>query len=423
MGTAFEIVARRGHPEFLDLPWHEPLATWSHGRLTPMAHGISRHVVRFVRYDERVYAIKETPAGLADREYRLLQQLRARNLPTVEPVAVVHGRRSSRGEPLDSVLVTRYLDFSLPYWYLIGREAGPELTRRLLDAEVVLLVRLHLDGFYWGDCSLSNVLFRRDAGALAAYLVDAETGEWHDPISDRLREADLDLAKEHLVGGVLDLQAQGRVPEELDPLLLTEALDRRYQALWAELTRPEEVAAPERWRIEQRIRGIEDLGFDVEELAIEPTADGHRLKIRPVLVEEGHHARELQRLIGLAVQENQARRLLGLIAAYRAHLAASEGADLPLSVAASRWLTERYQPVVARIPDELRNRLELAEVYHELAEHRYYLSERAGQEVGNDAALASYLETVLSTRPDERTILTDGPAEPPAAPPQGKLGQ
>jgi hypothetical protein len=417
MGTGFEIVARRGHPEFLDLPWREPLASWGHGRLTTMAHGISRHVVRFVRYDERVYALKETPAGIADREYRLLQQLRARNLPTVEPVAVVHARRSPRGEPLDAVLVTRYLDFSLPYWYLIGREAGPELTRRLLDAEVVLLVRLHLDGFYWGDCSLSNVLFRRDAGALAAYLVDAETGEWHDTISDRLREADLDLAKEHIVGGVLDLQAQGRVPAELDPLALTDALDRRYQALWAELTRPEEVETPERWRIEQRIRGIEDLGFDVEELAIEQTADGHRLRIRPVLVEEGHHARELERLTGLAVQENQARRLLGLIAAYRAHLEASEGSEVPLSVAASRWLTERYQPVVARVPDELRNRLELAEVYHELAEHRYYLSEAAGREVGNEEALASYLGTVLSARPDERTILTDEPSQPTAAPP------
>jgi Lon protease-like protein len=130
-------------------------------------------------------------------------------------------------------------------------------------------------------------------------------------------------------------------------------------------------------------------------------------------VEEGHHARELERLTGLAVQENQARRLLGLIAAYRAHLASTEGVELPLSVAASRWLTERYQPAVEQIPAELRNRLELAEIYHELAEHRYYLAEAAGQEVGNEEALASYLATVLSARPDERTILTDTPAPPP----------
>jgi hypothetical protein len=280
---------------------------------------------------------------------------------------------------------------------------------RLLDALAVLLVRMHLTGFFWGDCSLSNTLFRRDAGAFAAYLVDAETGEWHHPLGDGLRQADLELTNEHIVGGVMDLQAQGRVPADLDPLALTDALDRRYQALWAELTRPEEVETPDRWRIEQRIRGIEDLGFDVEELAIEQTADGHRLKIRPVLVEEGHHARELQRLTGLAVQENQARRLLGLIAAYRAHAEAREGHELPLSTAAYRWLTERYQPVVERVPQELRDRLEAAEIYHELAEHRYYLSLTAGREVGNEEALRSYLETVLSARPDERTILTDDP--------------
>ncbi len=41
----------------------------------------------------------------------------------------------------------------------------------------VLLVRLHVVGFYWGDVSLSNTLFRRDAETFAAYLVDAETGE------------------------------------------------------------------------------------------------------------------------------------------------------------------------------------------------------------------------------------------------------
>lgn len=43
----------------------------------------------------------------------------------------------------------------------------------LLDAISGLLVQLHLAGTFWGDCSLSNTLFRRDAGALQAYLVDA----------------------------------------------------------------------------------------------------------------------------------------------------------------------------------------------------------------------------------------------------------
>ena len=63
-----------------------------------------------------------------------------------------------------------------------------------MDAQVELMVRLHLAGVFWGDCSLSNTLFRFDAGALAAYLVDAETAEIHKQLSVGQREYDLDIA-------------------------------------------------------------------------------------------------------------------------------------------------------------------------------------------------------------------------------------
>ena len=69
----------------------------------------------------------------------------------------------------------------------------------------MLLVRLHLAGFFWGDVSLSNTLFRRDAGAFAAYLVDAETGELHDRLSDGQREHDLDIARVNIAGELMDL--------------------------------------------------------------------------------------------------------------------------------------------------------------------------------------------------------------------------
>ncbi|CAN5275589.1 hypothetical protein BH20ACT3_BH20ACT3_11720 [soil metagenome] len=209
--AAVEIRTRGGHPDFLDLPWELPLHRWDHPRLARMAHGISRHVVRFVRYDERVYALKATEQHEAEREYRTLRDLLDASLPVVEPVGVV-------GSEAETVLITRYLDFSLPYWYLLARDEGPRLTDRLLDAAAVLLVRLHLDGVYWGDCSPSNVLFRRDAGALMAYLVDAETAERHPTVSDGLRDRDLDIAWENIVGSLLDLQAAGRVPEIVDPV-------------------------------------------------------------------------------------------------------------------------------------------------------------------------------------------------------------
>ncbi len=336
-------MTKQGHPDFLDLPWDVPLAEWDHPRLVKMAHGISRHVVRFVRFDERVYALKATEVAPAQAEFRVLRDLRAEHLPVVEPVGVV----SDAPESGNAVLITRYLDYSLPYWYLLGR-GDPSLAERLMDAGVVLLVRLHLEGVFWGDCSLSNILWRRDAGAMMAYLVDAETTERHEHIGDRMRAYDVDIAVENVAGGLLELQASGRIGDDVDAVAIAESLRHRYEELWAELTRVEEFDLEERWRIEQRVRRLNDLGFDVEELSI--NRDGRTLSIQPVLVDEGHHARDLRRRTGLDVQENQARRLLADIDQYRAWLERSEERSIPRAVATARWLArgvragDRFDP-------------------------------------------------------------------------------
>jgi hypothetical protein len=320
---------------------------------------------------------------------------------------MVTGRRASAGEPLAAVLISRYLDFSLPYRYLFAQERRPDLPGLLIDAGVVLLVRLHLEGFFWGDCSLSNLLFRRDAGAVMAYLVDAETAERHDELPDGMRANDIDIARENIAGGLFDLQASGDVGAEIDVLGVADQLEDRYRALWDELTGTEELSLDDRHLIDRRIRRLNELGFDVDELLVEHDPEGYRLRVRPVLVEEGHHARELRRLTGLAVQENQARRLLNDIAAFGASISRDADAEIPQAVVASRWLAEVYEPVIAGVPGALRGRLEPPELFHELLEHRYYQSERAGREVSIDDALRSYLDSVLAHRRDEQTVLRE----------------
>jgi hypothetical protein len=395
-----EIVTKQGHPDFLDLPWDVPLVEWHHPRLVKMAHGISRHIVRFVRFDERVYALKATSVEAAQTEYRMLRSLRDDHLPVVEPVGVV----SDAPEADDAVLITRYLDYSLPYWYLLGR-GDPTLADRLMDAGVVLLVRLHLEGVFWGDCSLSNILWRRDAGAMMAYMVDAETTERRPTISDRMRTYDIDIAVENVVGGLLELQARGRIDYEVDHVAVAESLQARYEELWSELTRVEEFDFDDRWRIEQRVRRINDLGFDVEELSI--NRDGRTLSVQPVLIEEGHHARELRRRTGLEVQENQARRLLSDIDQHKAWLERRDGTVIPRAVATARWLAEVYQPVVDAIPAEMREHLEPPEIFHQLLEHRYLMAEKRGEEVSTDEALEDYLVGILVSTPEERQLRLD----------------
>jgi len=395
-----QIVTKQGHPDFLDLPWDEPLAEWEHSRLVKMAHGISRHVVRFVRFDDRVYALKATGIVAAQREYRVLRDLRDEHLPVVEPVGVV----SDAPNPGDGVLITRYLDYSLPYWYLLGR-GDASLADRLMDAGVVLLVRLHLEGVFWGDCSLSNILWRRDAGEMMAYLVDAETTERHDTIGDRMRTYDLEIAVENIAGGLFELQASGRIDDDIDPVAMAESLRRRYEELWGELTRVDEFDLDDRWRIEQRVRRINELGFDVEELSI--NRDGRTLSIKPVLIEEGHYARELRRRTGLDVQENQARRLLSDIDQHKAWLERRDRKTYPRAVATARWLAEVYEPAIDAIPDDLRSHLEPAEVFHQLLEHRYLMAERRGGEVRTREALDDYLSGVLVLTREERQLRLD----------------
>jgi hypothetical protein len=404
VAVRLQFIPRQEPPDLIDLPWTTALADWDHPRLVRMAAGVSRHVVRFVSDRDRVYALKETHESDAEREYGMLRLLADENLPVVEVVGLVTGRRSPEGDPLGAVLVTRYLDYALPYRYLFGVEGGYGLGRRLVDAAVVLLVRIHVEGFYWGDCSLSNLLFRRDAGSLMAYLVDAETTEHRPPLPDGMRQSDVDLARENMAGGLLDLEAEGLLSPDVDVLGLTELLEERYRLLWDELTASLEVDIRERHLIEGRLRRLNDLGFDVGELIVEHEPSGDRLRVTPALVEEGHHSRELRRLTGLEVQENQARRLLNDIAAFGAYLTRSEGRSPPQAVVAARWIAEVYEPIVARIPPDLSGRREPAELFHELLEHRYYLSEAAGHEVDNETALRSYLESVLRFRPPERVI-------------------
>jgi hypothetical protein len=274
-----------------------------------------------------------------------------------------------------------------------------------------LIVRLHAAGFFWGDCSLSNTLFRRDAGALSAYLVDAETGELHSAISEGQRVHDLDLAETNVAGELMDLEAGGVLPEDIDAIETAGDIRRRYDALWYELTREEVFGPEERYRIDERLRRLNELGFDVEEVQLVTANGGYRLVLQPGVVEPGHHRRRLLGMTGLDVLENQARRLLNDIASFRAELEREEGRSLPQSVVAYRWLSDAFEPTIAAIPASHRGKLAPAELYHEVLEHRWFLSERAGHDVGLEQAVASYVEQVLRFAPEERAVL-DEDADP-----------
>jgi hypothetical protein len=386
-------------PVLLGLPWDTQLVDWPADQLVSLPQGISRHVVRFVQIEGMVYAVKETDERIAQREYDLLKSLERIDAPSVEAIAIIADRRDINGDPLESALVTRHLQFSLPYRALFSNTLRPETVTRLLDALAALLVRMHLSGFFWGDVSLSNTLFRRDAGAFAAYLVDAETGALHKQLSRGQRAEDIDIARTNIFGEMLDLQAGGVLHDSIDPESVADDVVRRYETLWHEVTYEQELGTTDvNHQMRARIRRLNDLGFDVEELSL--ASDDGVYRMRPKVVDAGHHTRRLLRLTGLDVEENQARLLLNDLDTFRAvHKLADE------QTAAHRWVTEAFEPVVRAVPAEMRGKLEPAEVYVQILDHRWFLSENAKRDVGADFAVASYVAEVLAFRPDERAVL------------------
>jgi len=379
---ALDITAAAVDPALLDLPWDIPLEEWPSSLLAALPRGISRHVVRFVNLSGRVLAVKEIGETVAHHEYDMLRDLSRLDAPSVVPVAVITGRVGANGEELNAVLITEHLQFSLPYRALFSLSMREDTATRLIDALALLLVRLHLIGFYWGDVSLSNTLFRRDAGEFAAYLVDAETGELHPELTPGQREYDVDLARTNIIGELMDLQAGGYFPLESDPIDVGDRIRTQYDLLWTEVTAEESLPNQQRqYLVSERIRRLNDLGFDVAELRMASDDTGEHLVIQPKVVDAGHHNRKFMRLTGMDVGEHQARRLLGDI------------------------LTDVFTPIVRAIPRELAGKLEPAQLYHEYLEHRWYMAQQAGHDIPREEALASYITNILQSKRDEAVLL------------------
>ena len=397
-GLGEEIAAVTG------LPWNLPLEQWPEDPMLAEKRGISRHVVRLVRStddpDSEVYAVKETVSEFANREYKILRELRQLDSPSVQSIAVIEGRSDNSGEELPCALVTRFLPYSLPYRVVLSdKNVTAEDVTLMANALALLLVRLHLLGFWWGDCSLSNTLFRRDAEGFAAYLVDAETGEFQKTLTAGQREHDLEIAHFNVAAELEDLQLSGVLYPGMDPIRASSALIKRYHRLWSALKDRQVLDPNDRHAVERAMRQLHDLGFTVEEVSVSmEEGDGSgKLVFQPKLVASGYHKNRLRELMGLETEELQAKRLLASFDRYRGR---EKTPKRPVAESARGWLTEVYIPTINLIPTELAGRIEQAQFFHETLEHRWYLSEKAGHDVGLEFAAKSFISEVLPYRQD-----------------------
>jgi len=385
------IVVRSGHPNFLDLPWERPLTDWEHPRRLDLPKGISRHEVQFFGYDDGIYAVKELPRHLARHEYAVLRQLEDLGAPSVRPVGLVERPWLDPHEEAAAAVVTRYVEYAFSYRELLSGWGFGERRNQMLDALAGLLVELHLLGCHWGDCSLSNVLYRYDAGAVDMTMVDAETARLHPSLSNGQREDDLQLMVENVAGGMADLAAEQGIELELADLFLGEDVAARYRALWREVTTETAIGRDEQYRITQHIGRLNELGFEIDDLVLTPQPGGSRLRMRLKVASRNFHSHRLRELTGIEAAENQARQILSDLRYYEATVgrAAPSGKRL----APIRWRVEVFEPMLARLralPD--RATLDPVQAYTDLLHHRYLLSAEAGRDIPNEEAFSRWVE-------------------------------
>lgn len=390
----------------VNLPWEIPLEEWPEDPSLAAQRGISRHIVRLVRAtsdpESEIYAVKETVPEFAHREYEALRELDLRGAPSVSQIAVVDGRTDNQGNELPCAIVTRFLPYSLPYRVILSGTVTQHEVFNMANALAYLLVRLHLLGFWWGDCSLSNALFRRDADGYVAYLVDAETGEFQKKLSTGQREHDLDIVQFNVAAELEDLKLSGVLFPGMDPVRASESLIKRYRRIWNTLSEPQLLPANDRLAVEKAMRSLQDLGFAVEEVDLQIEGDAGTLSFTPKLVSPNYHSDRLKELMGLEAEELQAKRILASFERFRSR----EIAITPDShKAAERWLNEVFLKVVNSVPESMRGRIEDAQFFHEVLEHRWYLGEKAGQDVGLERATEDYIAQVLPLRSDSGAAL------------------
>ncbi|MGI8518019.1 MAG: DUF4032 domain-containing protein [Acidimicrobiia bacterium] len=397
-----QLTIRPGHPDFLDLPWSKSLPTWNLPNMIDLPKGISRHEVRFLSYPQGIYVVKELATMLAENDYRILRGLEAVGAPAVEAVGLVEKRTSDPGEEMSAALITAYEPFSFSYRELLAGvgmaavksedDRAPGFGRRrnqMLDAFAGLLVELHVAGCFWGDCSLSNVLYRFDAEAIETIMVDAETARLYDDgLTDGHREEDVELMIENVAGGMADIAAEMGVDVDLADFALGFDIADRYHNLWSEIGRTITINSEERYRITERVERINQLGFDVEEVDLLPSIDDtSEMLIKVKVGGRSFHSNRLKSLTGIDALEFQARAILADV-----HYFGGEGDATAKATNAIRWRVNRFEPMIARL-DALADLADPIQAYCDVLNHRYQLAAAQKRDVTTEEALEDWLAT------------------------------
>jgi len=409
---------RESNQTLVSLPWGQPLSQWSGDDIefVDLPVGASRHTVRFALLDGSIIALKELPLDVGQKEYEILRELEARGAPAVRAYGLV-----TRSGDFASIILTRYLMRSLQFRRLFRRlpQGAYKNRDQLLDSMTGLLVELHRMGMFWGDCSLANTLLMRDGQRLQAHLVDGETSELHERLSDGQREADIEIAIENVAGDLADMGIMnGKTMEEMDDDFdAALSIRDRYENLWDVLHEDVTIHPDKRYRVDRRLASLHQLGYVVDEIMLEPGDHGtDDLRLRVAVAGRDYHSRRLRQLTGIEAGEGQSAILLNDLTAWAGMGWAGDwdtkegasGRQLTRQEGA-RWTLEIFEPVVGQIIEVMGDDIDPVQSYCDLLEVRWLLSEQAGHDVGNRAAIHSMVQKETPSGSTAEMVLAETP--------------
>lgn len=382
-----QIHTRQGHPDFVDLDWSRPINEWRSDRLVEMPTGIHRHEVVFVAYLEGIYAIKEMSPVLSRHEFEILRSMEGRTRHTALAVGHVERPWVDRHAQWAGAVITQYVSNAFTYRSLISGIGFGSRRDALLDSFAGLLVELHLNGMFWGDCSLSNILYRWDASSIEAIMIDAETSRIYNSLSRGQRREDIEIMRINVAGEMADIAAQHGASLDDADMLLGDEIASRYHSLWKELTTSLVVTAGDHYRIRQRIDRLHGLGFAVEEIDLIPVDNGMNVKIRVRVGGRQYHSEQLREMIGVDVSENQARIILSDLAYHEAKFGGTSATGK--NVAAMKWRASVFEPLIVQI-SELLPEFDPYQAYCDFLSFRLGLAMERDEDVPNSEAFTAW---------------------------------
>jgi hypothetical protein len=369
-----------------------------------MPTGVHRHPVAFVAYDEGVYAIKELSVRQADNEFKVLRFLEDQSHRSARPAALVNRDWIDPHDEGSGAVITRYAEHSFPYRRLVSGAGFGARRTQMLDALAGLLVELHMVGLYWGDCSLSNVLYRFDAGQIEAIMIDAETSELHPVLSDGQRRADIEIMRENVAGEMSDIAAETGEDVDTADIELGVDIESRYDSLWAELTSELVVTRDDAYRIRERIGRINDLGFSVDDIEITPVASGSRVRMITHVGGRTYNSDALRERTGIDASENQAKLILSDLNYYLVKHGNTTATGK--NVGTFKWLSGRYEPLIDRIRSRWHGK-DPVQGYCDYLNHRIGIATARGADVDPFEAFDSWEDAGF---PGFDPVATNAPA-------------